>query len=271
MRKIGYIGCSVELAEYIFFDEELQLDIVICEKERFSDDMLTFCLIRNVQYILVENKKDFVEKISCIGHEVDFFIMYSFGIIIPSEIIQKIKIFNIHPSLLPKYKGRNPVYWAMIQNEKFIGITLHEVVEGIDEGKIITQYKVPNYIWKNIEQINVSLNSQMPKILNDLVRYLNNERDSCDNHKGEYWPRISNDDITIDINTDSYDIIFNKVRTQFNYKGAKLQYEGNTYWIKKMTFSNTTSNYDENVIYIPYKDNIYIKLLEFYIEDDKKI
>ena len=52
------------------------------------------------------------------------------------------KIINIHPSLLPKYKGLNTHYRAIKNREKFAGCTVHYVNSKLDSGKIILQKKV---------------------------------------------------------------------------------------------------------------------------------
>jgi phosphoribosylglycinamide formyltransferase 1 len=52
------------------------------------------------------------------------------------------KILNIHPSLLPKYKGLNTHQRAFENNEKFSGCTVHYVTSKLDSGKIILQKKV---------------------------------------------------------------------------------------------------------------------------------
>ena len=51
--------------------------------------------------------------------------------------------FNLHGSLLPKYRGRCPVNWALINGEKETGVTLHEMVRKPDAGAIVMQRKVP--------------------------------------------------------------------------------------------------------------------------------
>lgn len=51
--------------------------------------------------------------------------------------------FNLHGSLLPKYRGRVPVNWAIIKGEKKTGVTLHEMVEKPDAGRIVDQMAVP--------------------------------------------------------------------------------------------------------------------------------
>jgi phosphoribosylglycinamide formyltransferase-1 len=52
------------------------------------------------------------------------------------------KIFNIHPSLLPKYKGLNTHQRALDDNEKYSGCTVHYVTSKLDSGKIILQKRV---------------------------------------------------------------------------------------------------------------------------------
>jgi len=52
------------------------------------------------------------------------------------------KIINIHPSLLPKYKGLNTHKRVLLNNEKYTGCTIHYVNKFLDSGKIISQSKV---------------------------------------------------------------------------------------------------------------------------------
>ena len=52
------------------------------------------------------------------------------------------KILNIHPSLLPKYKGLNTHQKVLLNNEKYSGCTVHFVNSRLDSGKIILQKKV---------------------------------------------------------------------------------------------------------------------------------
>ena len=52
------------------------------------------------------------------------------------------RIINIHPSLLPKYKGLNTHIKAIENKDKFAGCTVHYVTEKLDSGKIIMQRKI---------------------------------------------------------------------------------------------------------------------------------
>ncbi len=82
----------------------------------------------------------FVKKI-----EVDVIISINYLFLIEKDIIKHPKqlIFNIHGSLLPKYRGRTPHVWAIINNENKAGITAHKIEEGCDTGNIIEQIEVP--------------------------------------------------------------------------------------------------------------------------------
>ena len=55
------------------------------------------------------------------------------------------KIINIHPSLLPKYKGLNTNHRVIKNNEKYTGCTVHHVNKNLDSGKIIIQRKIKIY------------------------------------------------------------------------------------------------------------------------------
>ena len=69
--------------------------------------------------------------------------------IINDEIISLVngKIFNLHPSLLPNYKGCSSLTWAMINGEEFAGYTFHYLTKEVDCGNIILQKKLPIYSW----------------------------------------------------------------------------------------------------------------------------
>lgn len=64
--------------------------------------------------------------------------------IIPQVILKNVKYraVNLHPSLLPEYKGCFSCPWTIINREKKTGITFHEIAEGIDSGNILQQYEV---------------------------------------------------------------------------------------------------------------------------------
>tara|TARA_B100000989_G_scaffold41886_1_gene26665 strand:- start:416 stop:997 length:582 start_codon:yes stop_codon:yes gene_type:complete len=77
-------------------------------------------------------------------HKIKIICLAGFMKILSRNFIKKFsgKILNIHPSLLPKYKGLNTHERALNNNEKYSGCTVHFVNSKIDSGKIILQKKI---------------------------------------------------------------------------------------------------------------------------------
>ncbi len=98
--------------------------------------------------------------------------------ILSSNFIKKFKgkIINIHPSLLPKYKGLNTHQRVLNNNEKYSGCTVHYVNSKLDAGKIILQKKVKvfkNDTYKGLsKRILKQEHSLYPKALNKVISNL---------------------------------------------------------------------------------------------------
>lgn len=108
-------------------------------------DFRQFALERNLNYIEYDELDDevFIEKIRNLN--ADIAIVCSFNYKVPKVLLESVKggFVNVHPSLLPKYRGSNPYSSAIINNEKVTGVTLHFMDEGFDTGDIIAQQKLP--------------------------------------------------------------------------------------------------------------------------------
>ncbi len=76
--------------------------------------------------------------------KIRFICLAGFMKILSKKFIKKFagKIVNIHPSLLPKYKGLNTHQKALKNNDKYSGCTVHYVTDKLDSGKIILQKNV---------------------------------------------------------------------------------------------------------------------------------
>lgn len=88
------------------------------------------------------------EKIQDTKHKIqntkpDLIVVASYGQILPKEIlnIPKYGCLNVHPSLLPKYRGASPIQSAILDGEKETGVTVMLMDEGIDTGPILSQSK----------------------------------------------------------------------------------------------------------------------------------
>ncbi len=76
--------------------------------------------------------------------DADYFVVVAYGRILPKVLldIPRFGSLNIHPSLLPKYRGPAPVNWAIINGEHTTGVTIMELDEGMDTGPIVMQREI---------------------------------------------------------------------------------------------------------------------------------
>lgn len=83
---------------------------------------------------------DEVEK-HIMAQKVDLVIVASLPWILPEKIIKypPLGIINIHAAKLPAYRGYHPINWALIKDEKEVGVTVHYVDSGMDSGEILAQ------------------------------------------------------------------------------------------------------------------------------------
>ena len=124
---------------------------------------LNYAKRNNINFKVINSKKMFlfekrVLKILKINN-IKLICLAGFIKILSKNFIKKFKykILNIHPSLLPKYKGLNTHKRAIENNEKYSGCTVHYVTSKLDSGKILLQKKVkiskndnPNTLKKKI-------------------------------------------------------------------------------------------------------------------------
>lgn len=108
------------------------------------DNFKDFAKSRGMNFIEWDNLKDpkLLDYLKSLN--IDAAVVASFNYKIPKVLldIPKAGFINIHPSLLPKYRGGNPYSTVIINGEQETGVTLHFMDEGFDTGDIITQKKV---------------------------------------------------------------------------------------------------------------------------------
>lgn len=123
------------------------------DRERGRGQKITFTAVKqfaienNIPVYQPEKLKgnqEFVEQLKAL--QPDLFVVVAFRIL-PKEIfeIPRYGSFNLHASLLPKYRGAAPIQWALINGETETGLTTFKLAEKVDTGNIYLQEKVPIY------------------------------------------------------------------------------------------------------------------------------
>lgn len=98
---------------------------------------------KRFQILVAVTNKNSLEKLKSLKVRPEVGVLASFGAILDKKIlaIPKHGILNIHPSLLPKYRGASPVQTAILNGEKETGVTIIKMDEKVDHGPILAQFK----------------------------------------------------------------------------------------------------------------------------------
>ncbi|EAQ42186.2 methionyl-tRNA formyltransferase [Polaribacter sp. MED152] len=146
--KIGYFadGPWSHLAfEKLIQDKSLDIKFIVPRTDTKDNTLKDYSIKYNIDYLFPVkiNSPEFIAKV--IDYNCDLLVSMSFNQIFKRQIISipKLGVINCHAGKLPFYRGRNILNWALINDEKDFGITVHYVDEGIDTGDIIKQKKFP--------------------------------------------------------------------------------------------------------------------------------
>ncbi|MDD5067535.1 MAG: methionyl-tRNA formyltransferase [bacterium] len=143
----GSADFSMPSLEYIYHNHDLVAILTQPDKPQGRglkmqcSKIKNFSLNHNIKLFQPENLNDenFISLLS--RFNIDIILAVSYGKIFPEKMIKipKICCLNVHPALLPGYKGPSPIRWVLINGETVTGVSSHVIDEHIDAGKIIYQ------------------------------------------------------------------------------------------------------------------------------------
>jgi methionyl-tRNA formyltransferase len=141
MKKVVFLGERFTSFKYFIGKHNYHLVSVITTPHSRLESELKKRAIKYKAFTK-RDKKPLINYLTKL--EFDLFISNGNPFILPiSEIKRKNQIFiNIHPSLLPKLKGKSPVNGVFLFSEREFGVTVHHMDDGIDTGDIILQEKI---------------------------------------------------------------------------------------------------------------------------------
>lgn len=146
--KIGYFADGPwghKAFEKIISDNSLKIEFVTVRYDKQDAELMQLAKENDIPIEISDNinSSEFINRIK--GYGVDLFVSMSFNQIFKREMINlpEYKTINCHAGKLPFYRGRNILNWALINDEKEFGITVHYVDKGIDTGDIILQETYP--------------------------------------------------------------------------------------------------------------------------------
>ncbi len=213
MKKIAYFGNFFECVQGI--SKNHRLVYVIFERNKENDRIVRFCRDNNITYKRVETSDEIIALLPAIGKkQPDFFLVGSFGIIFNKEIIHfpRYATINVHPGILPDYRGRHPLPQAILNREAKAGVTVHVMTESIDRGDILATKSIDLDYNTSYRQNEKRLLSLLPKLVDEGIRRYLSERSVKLTSAGAYYKPLPKYLIDKIVNAETLKEIFNASR-----------------------------------------------------------
>ena len=170
-------GIGLEILKALDKSNRADVIKVITRFDRHSDNPWINCVhdyAIGSGYATLNEKDIGLDDITGIlnAHEVNLLITHAFMKILPETVfsVPKNGSINIHPSLLPKYRGPAPGYWVLKNRESETGLTCHYIDNGIDTGDIIHQVRVPVYHSETIDSLIEKKKKKIPELISQSLR-----------------------------------------------------------------------------------------------------
>jgi methionyl-tRNA formyltransferase len=120
-------------------------DLVITQADKLGGRGQRQLLATPVKQYCRQQKLAFTETLDQTKlSKFDLALVADYGVIIPAALLNQPKLgfFNIHPSLLPKYRGSTPLQSAILNDEKATGVSIIKMDEKVDHGDLVAQEKI---------------------------------------------------------------------------------------------------------------------------------
>ena len=236
MLNILYMGSSKEvlspLEELLKYPDRYKLVGVVTQGSRRvgrgqkvkESELYQFCTQKGIECFTPEraSELEFIEQLKSLS--IDVIVTASYGQILSDEFlsIPSISVINIHPSLLPKYRGATPIQSALLNGDKITGVSILYTVKALDAGDIIEQKEF------SIEDSETALDLQ-DRLFKEssrlLISALSKIQDpsfkgtSQDESRKTVCKKIKKEDALIDWNDSSVNI-YNKYRAFYPWPGC---------------------------------------------------
>lgn len=243
MKKVIYFGYSEKMIKYLLECEFLDLTGAVGVTGRLTEKYYELVKNKNLKYYEISKKQELssiTDNVSAM--EIDFIIMYKFEFIIPESMAQKYAIYNFHGGNLRFNRGAHAVVRTILNRDTETCLSLYKLTGGIDEGLLIGEYEVLVDQEDDVPSLNAKLTEGIPYLLKRLELFLNGKLEGELILAGKYWPKISEKDIIIDLNFDTFDVIRGKILSQREFYGAICEINGRKLRVKRYSFENKKSD-----------------------------
>lgn len=189
MIKIVFFGTpdiGLKSLEYLYNSDKIDVLAVVTQPDKPAgrghklqmSPIKKFAVEKNIPVFQPKSiRKEFNIQEELKKLEPDFFVTFAFGQILSQEVldIPKYETINLHASLLPRYRGANPIQRAIINGDKETGICTMITELGLDCGDICQKLVIPISDTMNCEELWNEIAEKSPKMIEETLERLKNK------------------------------------------------------------------------------------------------
>lgn len=189
MIKIVFFGTpdiGLKSLEYLYDSDKIDVLAVVTQPDKPAgrghklqmSPIKKFAVKKNIPVFQPKSiRKEFDIQEELKKLEPDFFVTFAFGQILSQEVldIPKYETINLHASLLPRYRGANPIQRAIINGDKETGICTMITELGLDCGDICQKLVIPISDTMNCEELWNEIAEKSPKMIEETLEGLQNK------------------------------------------------------------------------------------------------
>ena len=254
MIKVVFLATpeiAVKSLEYLATKEDINLQAIVTMPDRpagrgckIQEPPIKIAAknldIKILQTSSISKTHEIIEELKDL--EPDFFVTFAFGQLLSQEVldIPKFCTINLHASLLPKYRGANPIQWCIINGDKETGITTMKTVKKMDAGDICQTDKIQISENMTVPELVQAISEKSPELIyGTLKKIYNGELTSIaqNEDKVTFAPKFTKEDGQIDFDLTAGEF-HNKVRGLQPWPNAYLCRDGKNIQILETNLSN---------------------------------
>jgi methionyl-tRNA formyltransferase len=144
---LGKGALAVRVASWFRQSHEYELEriVPVVPEPTWSDSLIGWAEMEGIPWVASGDWRDLPPPAAA-EPVADLAVSVFYDRILPESFIRSCgRILNIHNGPLPRYRGVSPINWALKNEERSHGVTIHEITPGIDDGPIVAQVAYPVY------------------------------------------------------------------------------------------------------------------------------
>lgn len=158
-----------------------------------------------------------LQKDDILSYQPELIVTCAYGQFVPTSILSypRLGCLNIHPSLLPKYRGGAPIHHAIMNGDKVTGVSLMEMVKEMDAGRVYAQVKLPIGEDETQSELSQRLNDASCQLLRDnLQDYIDGKLPGVpqDENLVTIGYNISREEEEVHFASEDIDTLYNHIR-----------------------------------------------------------